>query len=122
MGVFRRLRTLFPVAVAALALAAPVAGAATHADALRSALGRSLAPAGSASGAYVLDSNTGEALFSSRSGTRRILASNTKIFTTTAALDRFGADGVLKTRVLASARPDENGVVAGDIYLMGGGD
>jgi D-alanyl-D-alanine carboxypeptidase/D-alanyl-D-alanine-endopeptidase (penicillin-binding protein 4) len=122
MGVFSRLRTLFPVAAAALALAAPAAGAATHADALRSTLGRSLAPAGSASGAYVLDANTGEQLFSSRSGTRRILASNAKIFTTTAALDRFGADGVLQTDVLSPVRPDENGVVAGDIYLRGSGD
>lgn len=121
MGVFRGIRALLPVAAAAAALVvAPGAGASPAQ--LRSTLGRALAPAGSASGAYVLDANTGEALFSSRSGTRRILASNTKIFTTTAALDRFGKDGVLKTRVLSPAKPDENGLVDGDLYLRGGGD
>ena len=78
--------------------------------------------ASAASGAYVYDLSDRTALFARMATRRRILASNTKLFTTAAALDRFGADGTFTTEVLGSRRPNADGVVRGDLYLRGGGD
>jgi D-alanyl-D-alanine carboxypeptidase/D-alanyl-D-alanine-endopeptidase (penicillin-binding protein 4) len=79
-------------------------------------------------------------VFGSRANRRRILASNTKLFTTATALDRLGADARLETRVWApGVTGDEpppsggetpppggeqpfDGVVEGSLYLLGGGD
>ena len=49
--------------------------------------------AGAASGAYVVNADTGKAVFRYRHTRPRILASNTKLFTTAAALARFGVGG-----------------------------
>ncbi|MEA2493485.1 MAG: hypothetical protein QOJ29_1396 [Thermoleophilaceae bacterium] len=78
--------------------------------------------AGSYSGALVVDSDTGTPLFSWKPGTSRILASNTKLFTTTAALARFGVDGTFVTEVLSDAELNADGVLKGDLWLRGGGD
>jgi D-alanyl-D-alanine carboxypeptidase/D-alanyl-D-alanine-endopeptidase (penicillin-binding protein 4) len=79
--------------------------------------------AGAGSGAYVVDLTEHKVLFNSRGATRRILASNTKLFTTTAALERFGADGTLETRVLGDGALDVGtGRWEGDLYLKGSGD
>lgn len=48
-------------------------------------------------------------------------ASITKLFTAASALDVLGADARLRTTVRAAALPVE-GVVAGDLWLVGGGD
>lgn len=48
-------------------------------------------------------------------------ASNTKLLTAAAALDVLGADTRLGTTVAAAAAP-QDGTVAGDLYLIGGGD
>ena len=61
-------------------------------------------------------------MFRWRQHTPRILASNTKLFTTTAALDRFGTEGTLGTEVLGSGELDTEGVFRGSLYLRGGGD
>jgi D-alanyl-D-alanine carboxypeptidase/D-alanyl-D-alanine-endopeptidase (penicillin-binding protein 4) len=53
---------------------------------------------------------------------QRIPASVNKLFTTSTALQRFGPDRTLQTEVLADAAPDETGVIAGNVYLRGGGD
>ena len=63
-----------------------------------------------------------EPVFHWREHTPRILASNTKLFTTTAALARFGADGTLGTEVLGTGELDAEGVYRGSLYLRGGGD
>ena len=52
----------------------------------------------------------------------RILASNTKLFTTAAALARYGVRGTLDTEVRGVGRLDDDGVWRGDLYLVGGGD
>ena len=62
------------------------------------------------------------AVFAWQAGTPRILASNTKLFTSSAALARFGTDGTLGTEVLGDGQLDESGVWRGNLYLRGGGD
>jgi serine-type D-Ala-D-Ala carboxypeptidase/endopeptidase (penicillin-binding protein 4) len=80
--------------------------------------------AGAYSGAYVVNVSHGEprVAFRWREHTPRILASNTKLFTTTAALARFGREGTLGTEVLGTGELDIKGVYHGSLYLRGGGD
>jgi serine-type D-Ala-D-Ala carboxypeptidase/endopeptidase (penicillin-binding protein 4) len=103
----------------ALSLLLPVEAA--QAD-LTSSLTRQMRQAGSFSGAYVLNLTTGEREFAWRAGTPRILASNTKLFTSAAALARFGTEGTLATEVLGDGELDAEGVFRGSLYLRGGGD
>jgi serine-type D-Ala-D-Ala carboxypeptidase/endopeptidase (penicillin-binding protein 4) len=49
-------------------------------------------------------------------------ASNTKLFSTSLALTRLGPDFTFQTRVMALTAPDANGVIDGDLRLVGGGD
>jgi D-alanyl-D-alanine carboxypeptidase/D-alanyl-D-alanine-endopeptidase (penicillin-binding protein 4) len=89
---------------------------------LKSSLTRQMRQAGSHSGAYVTNLSTGERVFAWRAGAPRILASNTKLFTSAAALARFGTEGTLGTEVLGEGTLDPEGVWRGDLYLRGGGD
>jgi D-alanyl-D-alanine carboxypeptidase/D-alanyl-D-alanine-endopeptidase (penicillin-binding protein 4) len=119
-GPIRRLFAGFFLLALALALAfGAAAGAATR---LESALSRHMRAAGPYSGAYVVDATTGAPLYAWKAGTPRILASNAKLFTTAAALDRFGTSGVLETQVLAEGGTSPTGVLRGDLWLRGGGD
>jgi D-alanyl-D-alanine carboxypeptidase/D-alanyl-D-alanine-endopeptidase (penicillin-binding protein 4) len=70
----------------------------------------------------VIDVGTGKTLFSWRPSTPRILASNTKLFTTSTALARFGVDGTFQTEVLSDSPMSTDGVITGDLWLRGGGD
>ena len=49
-------------------------------------------------------------------------ASNTKLFTTALALDKFGPDYRIKTSILARSRPDASGRLTGDLIIFGRGD
>src|SRR5437763_2399880 len=49
-------------------------------------------------------------------------ASNTKLFTTAAALALIGPDYKFQTTVEAAAQPDSKGRIAGDLVLVGRGD
>ena len=49
-------------------------------------------------------------------------ASVNKLYTTSAALERYGAEGQLNTEVLGDSHVDDLGVVDGNLYLRGGGD
>ena len=104
-------------AAAACAAAAPVAEAA-----LPDSLERRMRAAGSYSGAYVYNATDGEAVFRWRHTRRRILASNTKLFTTAAALARWGPKGTLGTEVRGDGFLEPDGTWRGDLYLVGGGD
>ena len=104
-----------------LAVAAVLPAEAAQAD-LKTSLTRQMRLAGSASGAYVANLTDGTKEFAWRAGTQRILASNTKLFTTSAALARFGTEGTLGTEVLGAGELTEDGVYEGDLYLRGGGD
>ncbi len=54
-------------------------------------------------------------------GSRRSLASNTKLFTTATSLERFDTKQRFRTRVYAAGNI-KNGVLKGNLYLKGGGD
>ena len=72
------------------------------------------------SGAYVVDAASGRVLFARKARRRRILASNSKLFTTSTALGRFGSTGHLVTAALSSDPITDN--VSQGLYLRGGGD
>ena len=117
-------RRLIPLLALLLALlpAAPAAGQSERAK-LRSVLTREMRNAAPSSGAYVADAETGAVLFGWKSGSRRILASNTKVFTNAAALALHGPDTRLETSVLGVGAIDPvSGTFPGDLYLRGGGD
>jgi D-alanyl-D-alanine carboxypeptidase/D-alanyl-D-alanine-endopeptidase (penicillin-binding protein 4) len=81
-----------------------------------------LARGGAASGLYVIDTTSGRTVCQSQGRTRRIPASNMKLFTTATALARFDPDGRLQTAIYRSGEIDDAGVLHGNLYLVGGGD
>jgi D-alanyl-D-alanine carboxypeptidase/D-alanyl-D-alanine-endopeptidase (penicillin-binding protein 4) len=103
------------------ALLAPAAHAAGPAATAR-ALDRQMSKAGSGSGAYVVDLDSGRQLYARSPDTPRIPASVNKLYTTSSALLRYGAEGQLTTEVLGATELDDAGVVDGNLYLRGGGD
>src|SRR4051812_15709802 len=123
---FRRLRCyrtpMSRVLIAIVALLALLAPAAQAQTSLEKSLTRQMAAAGSHSGAYVMDAETDAPLFSWRADTRRILASNTKLFTSAAVLGRLGADSTIATTLLGAGSLQPDGTWNGDLYLPGGGD
>jgi PBP4 family serine-type D-alanyl-D-alanine carboxypeptidase len=70
----------------------------------------------------VVDVETGERLYAQRLDEPMAPASNLKILTTAAALSLLGAEHAFATRLLAAAAPDAEGVVAGDVVVLGGAD
>jgi D-alanyl-D-alanine carboxypeptidase/D-alanyl-D-alanine-endopeptidase (penicillin-binding protein 4) len=105
--------------LALLALLAPAAQAQTG---LQKSLSRQMAGAGAYSGAYVMDADSNAQLFSWRADTRRTLASNTKLFTSAAALGRLGPDSTIATTLVGTGNLQPDGTWKGDLYLRGGGD
>ena len=102
-----------------------VAAPAAHAAALvgtKAQLKRAMRSAGPASGAVVTDLSTGADIFEWNADIARVPASVNKLYTTSTALIRFGAAGHLQTEAAATVEPDEEGVIAGDVFLHGGGD
>jgi D-alanyl-D-alanine carboxypeptidase/D-alanyl-D-alanine-endopeptidase (penicillin-binding protein 4) len=93
-------------------------------EALRDELAAAMRSAGGASGAWVADVDGGGELFRDSASERRVPASNQKLFTTAAFLDRLGADGRLETRVFARGRRSgtRGRVLRGDLVIVGDGD
>jgi D-alanyl-D-alanine carboxypeptidase/D-alanyl-D-alanine-endopeptidase (penicillin-binding protein 4) len=90
---------------------------------LKASLASAWRGAAGSSGAYVLDATSGKILYQSRASTARILASNTKLFTTSAILAKLGSDATLATELESDAEADpDTGILKGNIYLHGGGD
>jgi D-alanyl-D-alanine carboxypeptidase/D-alanyl-D-alanine-endopeptidase (penicillin-binding protein 4) len=77
---------------------------------------------GSSSGAYVVDLNTGQTLFSVSPSTGRLPASLEKIYTTSTALLGLGPTQTFTTSVLGVGSFGPSGVWDGVLYLRGGGD
>jgi D-alanyl-D-alanine carboxypeptidase/D-alanyl-D-alanine-endopeptidase (penicillin-binding protein 4) len=121
MPCIRRLTLL--VALLVLVLPAASAPAQSEDSKLKRVLTREMKGAAGPSGAYVAKAGIGQALFGWRSGTKRILASNTKIFTTGTALAAQGPGATLETQVLGvGAIEPVTGIFPGDLYLRGAGD
>jgi D-alanyl-D-alanine carboxypeptidase/D-alanyl-D-alanine-endopeptidase (penicillin-binding protein 4) len=77
---------------------------------------------GSSSGLLVMDAESGEVVCAQSAETPRPLASNTKLFTTAAALSLIGPETRIATKVMTDGTVDSNGVLHGSLYLQGGGD
>jgi D-alanyl-D-alanine carboxypeptidase/D-alanyl-D-alanine-endopeptidase (penicillin-binding protein 4) len=71
----------------------------------------------------VVSLTRGDTLFSQNAGEMMQPASTMKLFSTAAALDRFGPEHTFSTDVLRDAAPmGADGTVAGNLYLRGDGD
>ena len=116
-------RRLLAIAVFA-AFLSPVTGTAVASPAsnLKRALSKAMSGAGSSSGAFVMDASSGRTMFSRRGTTPRILASNTKLFTSAAVLGRYGRGSSLATMLIGAGSLQPNGIWKGTLYLRGGGD
>ena len=88
---------------------------------LTSALNRGMRAVGSYSGADVVDLDTGQTLYSNNARGARLPASVQKLYTTSAALLRFGPNNTLTTSVLGIGQM-HGGTFTGTLYLRGGGD
>jgi len=77
---------------------------------------------GGVTGAIVCRVRDGKTLYTHDADLRLLPASNRKLFTSAAALELLGPDFRVHTDLLAAARPDASGTIAGDVYLRGGGD
>lgn len=69
----------------------------------------------------VVDLESGETIYDRGGDRLQVPASNLKIYTSACALDTFGPDHRFQTIVRADG-PIENGVLHGDLKLIGGGD
>jgi serine-type D-Ala-D-Ala carboxypeptidase/endopeptidase (penicillin-binding protein 4) len=103
---------------------AAVASGAPAADSLASQIDALLADpryVGSQVAVVVRDADTGATLYDHNGDERLLPASNTKLFTSAASLDELGPDYRFRTTVSTSGQR-QGSVVAGDLYLTGGGD
>ncbi|MGH9631751.1 MAG: D-alanyl-D-alanine carboxypeptidase/D-alanyl-D-alanine endopeptidase [Bryobacteraceae bacterium] len=73
-------------------------------------------------GIRVVNLKTGTVVYRRNDRHFFIPASNTKLFSTAAALMRLGPDYQFHTTVMADAGPDSSGRIRGDLRLTGGGD
>jgi D-alanyl-D-alanine carboxypeptidase/D-alanyl-D-alanine-endopeptidase (penicillin-binding protein 4) len=109
--------------VAAVAGAAPAAAPFSQVPvqaALTQEVGRTFRHAG-AIGIHVVEVGSGQTVFTYHGDEPRATASNTKLFTTAAALDALGPDYFFETRLLLRGRL-AGGVLAGDLGVVGAGD
>jgi D-alanyl-D-alanine carboxypeptidase/D-alanyl-D-alanine-endopeptidase (penicillin-binding protein 4) len=116
----RRLSRLFCALLLCLSATAQAAP-----DSLTQALDQILdAPAlkGGITGAVVQRVGDGKILYEHNADTRLLPASNRKLFTAAAALELLGDDFTFTTQVRATARPDADGTLHGDLVLHGVGD
>lgn len=74
-----------------------------------------------AAGLRVFNLKSGKSVCSLNAVKARSLASNTKLFTTATALERFGPTHRFRTEVFSSG-PIRDGVLRGNLFLRGGGD
>jgi serine-type D-Ala-D-Ala carboxypeptidase/endopeptidase (penicillin-binding protein 4) len=73
-------------------------------------------------GVLVADAATGDVLYARNADAYFMPASNAKLFTTALALATLGPDYRVRTTVESSGAMDANGVLTGDLVLVGRGD
>lgn len=121
-GVFVLVAGLTGLAFMAAARPGP-AGPSTPAG-LREGLGEVLASSaapGATWGVHVVALESGRVVFSTNASRLLVPASNTKLLTVAAALDRFGPAHRFGTTLAAGTAP-RDGVLAGDLVVIGRGD
>ena len=72
-------------------------------------------------GVHIVDVESGEPVYNYQANRPRILASNTKLFTTAAALDVLGPGFFFETPLLAAGKVEE-GTLKGPLAVLGSGD
>jgi D-alanyl-D-alanine carboxypeptidase/D-alanyl-D-alanine-endopeptidase (penicillin-binding protein 4) len=118
-------RRLAGVVVALCLWLVPAASAsALDLPTLQRVLNREAAKLGPAAAGYVVDLTADRELWSDEPDRSLVPASNEKLYTTAAALLRFGPTAKLTTTVQTPSptEVDADGVVHGDVYLVGAGD
>jgi len=93
----------------------------TRGESIESALGRPELK-GARVAFCVVDTVTGERVFARNIDEPMAPASNMKLLTAAAALTLLGPDYNFSTRMVAASRPDADGVLHGDLIVVGGGD
>ncbi|WP_414662272.1 D-alanyl-D-alanine carboxypeptidase/D-alanyl-D-alanine endopeptidase [Horticoccus sp. 23ND18S-11] len=78
--------------------------------------------AGALWGVKVASVDSGQTVFEHQPIRLMSPASNSKLYTGALALDRFGGDFRIVTPILATAKPDAAGRIAGDLIVSGRGD
>lgn len=73
-------------------------------------------------GVKIVSLDNGRVIFEENAAKLLRPASNMKLYTVATALDRLTPDYRFTTSVYASARPDSNGVIRGDLRIYGRGD
>jgi D-alanyl-D-alanine carboxypeptidase/D-alanyl-D-alanine-endopeptidase (penicillin-binding protein 4) len=120
---------LFAIVLVALACgllaAADLASGSISRSRLRHGLTSQMQRVGGGGGAWVsdIDAPGDNTLFSWASRSQRVLASNSKLFTTAAVLDRFGAEGRLQTTLFPRPLHAVQGrTLDGNLVIVGAGD
>ncbi len=118
------MRRAAPLLLACLAIALLWAAATASAasEPCREMKRRLVYGGGAASGLFVIDADSGRPACARAARRPRILASNTKLFTTSTALTRFGPDYRIETGLLTDGALDPHGVLHGSLWLRGAGD
>jgi len=73
-------------------------------------------------GVAVMSLEDGSLIYQHNSDSRFIPASNTKLFTTAAALEKLGPEYSYQTEIYACGPIDSSGVLTGDLLIKGSGD
>jgi serine-type D-Ala-D-Ala carboxypeptidase/endopeptidase (penicillin-binding protein 4) len=115
----KRRHALLAALLALLLLPAVADGAGNVCQQMRQRL---VAGGGAASGLFVIDAESGRAVCARAAKRTRSLASNTKLFTTSTALSRFGAEYRISTQLLTDGKIGFDGALRGSLYLQGAGD
>ncbi|MCB9258078.1 MAG: D-alanyl-D-alanine carboxypeptidase/D-alanyl-D-alanine-endopeptidase [Ignavibacteriales bacterium] len=79
-------------------------------------------PSSTKTSLYILDATTGESVYESNINEPMIPASNTKLFTTSAALYLMGPNYIFSTNILTDDFEIQNGIVDGNLYIKGFGN
>lgn len=117
------MRGVLTALLALCALSSPAVALAAEDDAaLRRELRAAARGLGASSGVYVVDATERDVLYALRDRRARIIASNTKLFTTAATLAQLGPAATFETAVVADGVRLEDGSFEGTLYLVGGGD
>src|SRR3954447_16982122 len=110
-----------PAALLLLVLLAPALAAAAPLDQSLAAEVARTAAATRALGVNIVELDTGETVFSHNPDERRVIASNSKLFTTATALDTLGPGYFFETRLVMRGAVSQN-ALHGDLGVMGAGD